>query len=69
MDLLDKCRHLFCDGISVLDVGCGDGKLTSEILKLNNNIKSIIGIDGSSSQINFSSENNVSDKISFSVGK
>jgi len=65
-DLLEKTKHLFRDGVSVLDVGCGNGKITQEILKLNNNIESIDGIDGSKPQIELATKNNKSEsKIKF----
>lgn len=67
-DLLVKCVDILENG-KVMDVGCGDGKITSKMIEIQPKIHSILGIDGSESQIAFATEHHASDKIKFQVMK
>lgn len=75
IELLLKSEHLFCDNCKVIDIGCGDGKVTVEMLEIigSSKIGSIVGIDGSASQIQFANNNYCNNdnksKIMFSVMK
>lgn len=69
IDLLEKCKHLFEEDNTVLDVGCGNGNVTTQILKYQPKIKSIIGIDGSADQIDFAIKNNIDEVITYQIIK
>lgn len=66
-DFLIK-QHLFKDTDWVLDIGCGDGKITARIgKKLTKG--GIIGVDPSESMINFAQKEFGKNHIKFQIGK
>ncbi|CAG9578898.1 unnamed protein product [Danaus chrysippus] len=55
------------DGDAVIDIGCGDGSVTTSILKtfLPNNCKELVGCDISEKMIQFANEHHAMDNTSF----
>jgi 2-polyprenyl-3-methyl-5-hydroxy-6-metoxy-1,4-benzoquinol methylase len=62
LEMYNKSYALFCAGIekskaSILEIGCGPGNITKQLLKLRNNF-SIYGIDFSETMIALAQKNN-----------
>ncbi|XP_046962811.1 juvenile hormone acid O-methyltransferase [Vanessa cardui] len=57
------------DGDTVIDIGCGDGSVTTSVLKkfIPNNCKRIVGCDISEKMVQFANEHHASDHTSFTV--
>lgn len=61
-------QYVFNDKDHVLDIGCGDGKITAEIAEKVPNGQ-VIGVDSSGSMINFANKRFAKANLSFQKGK
>lgn len=67
IDTIDKYKHIIGASKKIADIGCGDGKITINILAMIATASNILGIDGSHAMINFAKQSNKTTNVEFIV--